>query len=129
MSVLKDLESIEWTFIDFFSSIKTNHFYFSFSNFTLELFSSELSEPPLSTNKDLLSSWELSACLFESQLSNMDIFSLNSNRNKRITNSNSTYFAITFAPSSSHSLLKSISTSTTQHLIDSDNMPRMYSDP
>ena len=74
-------------------------------------------------DEHLLSSWKL---VWTSSKSLKDIFDfilLNSDRNQLISNSDSGGFSIRLSISSSHTCLKSISTSAGQHFVDSEYVP------
>lgn len=88
----------------------------------------ELREAPVLADVDLLSAGELELSSSESLNSHGSLIFSGSNRHKDLTNINASGNHGRLTESASHTSLKSISTSTRKHLVDSDNVVGMSSD-
>jgi len=86
-----------------------------------------LGESKLLAHSDCLESWELHLCSSQSFLSNFHIVRTNSDGKENSSNGNSCTFTNWFSEGSSHTLLKSIGSSTGKHFVDSENVPRVNS--
>ena len=88
----------------------------------------EMSESVLSGDKDLLSAGELELGSSEGLLGVSDVLGGASDGKENLSDSDSCGFAESLTEGSSHTLLKSISSSAGEHLVNSDNVPRVDSD-
>lgn len=85
-------------------------------------FSVERSETPLLRDDDLLLTWELVSGSSQTFNNNVLVGVLGSGRHENLTNGDSGSQTVRLTPGTSHTLLQSISTSTRQHLVDSQNV-------
>ena len=94
----------------------------------MELVLCELGESELSGDGDFLSAWEFEHGSSESLLGVLNICWADSDGQNNGTNVYSSGLTIGLTEGTSHTLLESICTSTTEHLIDSENVPWVDSD-
>lgn len=92
------------------------------------LVSVERSETPLLGDNDSLLTWELVSGSSQTFNDNILVVVLGSDRHKNLANGDTGSQTVWLTPSTSHTLLQSISTGTRQHLVDSQDVEWVNSD-
>ena len=87
----------------------------------------KVGESEFSGDEDLLSTWELELGSSQGFLGESNILNGASDGHKNLSNTDSSTLTEGFTEGTSHTLLKSISTGTRKHLVNSDNMEWMDS--
>jgi len=94
-----------------------------------EVSSVKLREAPFPADNNLLTTRELELSTTKSLLSMVTMGILATNRQKNLSNSNTSTSTQSFTKSTSHTSLKPISSSTRKHLVNPENMERMNPNP
>ena len=91
------------------------------------VWSDEFGETKVSGQEDLLTAWELEFCSSQGFFGEFNMLSIYTHWHEDLTDCDSCRFTKSFTKSTSHSLLKSICSSTWKHFVDSNDVPWMDS--
>jgi len=119
---------VQWTLLSSVLDVDTVRVDLLVSQQLFEVVVVNLGESPLSGDNDELSTWELVLGSSQSFLSSLQVTRLSSDGHQNLTNLDTSTGSLWLTESTSHTSLKSISTSARQHLVDTQDVERMSSD-